>query len=381
MNRAIILDCRYRMSLPVVRSLGVMDVPVYGADLIGTPREKSLGFYSKYIEDTYSLPAPDDEEFIPKLKTICGDDFPVLLPCGINSLLKIAECKAEVAKFAKIAVPDFDKISLANDKAALMKFASEIGIPTPFTTTLGDESVEELAGRITYPVVIKFREGELLGLDPSERYKIIRTKDAFIKEFNRMHALQEFPLVQQYIEGEGFGVSAVFDKNHKPIQVFCHKRLREYPISGGPSSLCVSIWDEKKVEYAVKLLEALSWEGVAMVEFKGDYLMEINPRFWGSLALAPISGCNIPYALYRAAIGECGGEISCNYKVGRKMQFFLQDSLSVLSWVKKGKIGVFFKYILDLLNPNVKDGVFKLNDFKASIQYFKQAIKKRDKIR
>jgi len=381
MNRAIVLDCRYRMSLPVIRSLGEVDIPVYGADLESTPREKSLGFYSKYIEDTYSLPSPDDEEFIPTLKRICGNDFPVLAPCGINSLLKISERKAEVSEFARIAVPDFDKITLANDKAALMKFADGVGIPTPFTTTLGDETITELAERITYPVVIKFREGELLGLDPSERYKIIRDRDTFINEFTRMHALQEFPLVQQYIEGEGFGVSAVFDKNHNPIQVFCHKRLREYPISGGPSSLCVSIWDEEKVEYAVKLLKALSWEGVAMVEFKGDYLMEINPRFWGSLALAPLSGCNIPYALYRAALGESGGEVTCNYKVGRKMQFFLQDTLSVLSWVKKGKVGVFFKYIFDLLNPNVRDGVFKLNDFRASIQYFKQAVKKRDKIR
>ncbi len=41
-----------------------------------------------------------------------------------------------------------------------------------------------------------------------------------------------------------------------------------------------------------------------MVEFKLDprdntpKLMEINPRFWGSLALAIESGVNFPYLLY-----------------------------------------------------------------------------------
>ncbi len=380
MTRAIICDCRYRMSLPVIRSLGGLGIPLTGTDPEGTPSEKSLGFYSKYVNDTASLPSPHSDAFIPALRELCGEEKPVILPCGIDTLLKLSECKEEVSSFAQIAVPDFDKITLANDKASLMAFAKDIGIKVPFTTTLENETVEQLSDRITLPVVIKFRAGELLGLDPSERYKIIRDRDSFIREFTRMHALQEFPLVQQYIEGDGFGVSAVFGKDHKPLQVFCHKRLREYPISGGPSSLCESIWDEKLVDSAVKLLKALSWEGVAMVEFKGEYLMEINPRFWGSLALAPIAGCNMPHALYRAALGEVCENISLSYEKGRKMQFFLQDTLSVLSHIKAGRVKVLFKYLLDLLNPKVKDGVFKLSDLKASIQYFKQAIKKRDKI-
>ncbi len=383
MKRAVVLDARYRMSLPVIRALGKENVPTDAADLSTTPYAKSLGFYSRYVNNCFSLPSPDAENYIEKLKEICKGDKPVLLPCGIDSLIEITKKQEEVSKFAHIAVPSYDSFKLANDKSALMDFAEKLGIPTPKTTTLGDgESIDELAKRLTFPVVIKYREGELLKLDPQNRYKIVCDADTFKEAFLKMHEAQAYPLVQQYIEGDGFGVSAVFDKNHEPIEIFCHHRLREYPISGGPSSMCESYWDDTLVSHAVKLLKALKWTGVAMVEFKGDYLMEINPRFWGSLALAPLSGCNIPYALYRAALGECSnGDVSPNYKIGRKMHFILQDTLAVASYFKRDKkLSLLFGYLGDLLNPNVSDGVWSFRDIKSSVQYFKQALRKTDKI-
>jgi len=54
----------------------------------------------------------------------------------------------------------------------------------------------------------------------------------------------------------------------------------------------------------------LEWTGVAMVEFKQDartsryYLMEVNPRFWGSLQLAIDAGADFPWHLVRLALGE-----------------------------------------------------------------------------
>jgi predicted ATP-grasp superfamily ATP-dependent carboligase len=58
-----------------------------------------------------------------------------------------------------------------------------------------------------------------------------------------------------------------------------------------------------------RLLEALDWEGVAMVECKHDpvtdryYVIEINPRFWGSLQLAIDAGVDFPRLLVECAIG------------------------------------------------------------------------------
>jgi len=49
----------------------------------------------------------------------------------------------------------------------------------------------------------------------------------------------------------------------------------------------------------------MKWSGVGMVEFRIDErdgslkLMEVNPRFWGSLQLSILSGVDFPYMLYR----------------------------------------------------------------------------------
>jgi predicted ATP-grasp superfamily ATP-dependent carboligase len=91
---------------------------------------------------------------------------------------------------------------------------------------------------------------------------------------------------------------------------FCHQRLQQYPNSGGPSSDRVGITDPALLEKSLTLMRALNWKGVAMVEWKVDprdgtpKLMEINPRFWGSLELAVRSGVNFPLLYAQAAAGQ-----------------------------------------------------------------------------
>ena len=62
-------------------------------------------------------------------------------------------------------------------------------------------------------------------------------------------------------------------------------------MTGGASSYRESVaLDARLLEDSVRLLQALRWTGLAMVEFKvgadGYHLMEINGRVWGSLPLA-----------------------------------------------------------------------------------------------
>jgi predicted ATP-grasp superfamily ATP-dependent carboligase len=78
----------------------------------------------------------------------------------------------------------------------------------------------------------------------------------------------------------------------------------------------------------LQLLKALDWFGVAMVEFKLDprdgipKLMEINPRFWGSLALAIAAGVNFPLLLLRMSRGEDVEPIE-TYQTGKMCRWLL----------------------------------------------------------
>ncbi len=449
MKRAFITDVHYRMGLAAVRSLGRRAIDITALEYDSVDRESILGFYSRYTSDKRLLPsaAENKSEFINSIINLAAeykgvadtdvctdagtgeDEKPVLVAVGIDTLLAVSEYRGLLEPHVNLIVPSLESLEIANDKGRLVDIAKQAGIPCPETTSLSiNESVEQLSNRIRYPVVIKYRKGEALKLKPAQRYKIIRDREAFIEAYSHMHSVQELPLVQEYIQGEGFGVSAVFDRNGEPLEIFCHKRIREYPVSGGPSCFCESIWDDRLVDYAIRLLKELNWRGVAMVEFKGDletgvYLMEINPRFWGSLPLSIISGCDIPFAIYRAATGELSGGrtdgdtsgrqdgetigstisgapndkrtgnmaaeprheptdnttvYTCKYKQGARMRFLFQDILSLPGYMrmKKNKLKFLLQFIGQLLDPRIKDGVLELKDLKPSLAYIRQAIKK-----
>lgn len=80
----------------------------------------------------------------------------------------------------------------------------------------------------------------------------------------------------------------------------------------------------------VRLLEALDWQGVAMVECKRDaatgrqVIMEVNGRFWGSLQLAIDAGVDFPSLLVRCAMGEAVAPCPA-YRVGIRSRWFWGD--------------------------------------------------------
>jgi predicted ATP-grasp superfamily ATP-dependent carboligase len=166
------------------------------------------------------------------------------------------------------------------------------------------------------------------------------------------------------------------------LAAFCHRRLREYPVSGGPSTLAVSVRDPRLVELGTALLRALDWVGVAMVEFKqdgrGEYrLMEVNPRLWGSLPLAIAAGVNVPYAWYRLAAG-LPVEPALTWREGVRMRFLFQDLLAARDLVRSGRAGPGFllRYSLELLDPRVVDGVFQRHDPRPGWVYALRSLRR-----
>lgn len=107
-------------------------------------------------------------------------------------------------------------------------------------------------------------------------------------------------LAQEYVPGRnGYGYFGFFSEGRE-LGFYMHERLMQWPIEGGPSVLARSFYHHELREYGRCVLAALNWTGVAMVEFKRSsrdgkfYLMEINPKYWGSLDLAIHAGCNFP---------------------------------------------------------------------------------------
>ncbi len=139
---------------------------------------------------------------------------------------------------------------------------------------------------------------------------------------------------QQYVSGRGVGAEFLFNQGQK-IWHFAHERVHEYPLSGGASSYRRSIAPPAGLlRDAEKLLTALKWHGVAMVEFKMDgkgqyWLMEINPRLWGSLALSIDAGVDFPMGLLQIARGQQPSP-QPDYKV----HYYTRDLRTDADWLK-----------------------------------------------
>jgi len=133
------------------------------------------------------------------------------------------------------------------------------------------------------------------------------------------------------------------DQDGDCVAYFGHERIRQYPVSGGPSTDRKSIFAPHLVDLSIKLLTALSWRGVAMVEWKEDptdgtpKLMEINPRFWGSLELAVRSGVDFPYLYTQAVLGQAS-KTPPSYEEGVRCRWLIPgDILRYLSEEKQNR--------------------------------------------
>ena len=326
----IVTNASSAKALVVIRSLGRR-----GIDILTTDTERfSAAFFSRYCKGYFLSPSPENSPFAfinTLLSAIKKRKIDVLMPVNSTETLLVSKYKDKFELYTKVPYADYYKMIQLHDKGRLMKIAAELDLPVPQTYLIRDTyEIRKLAEKLTYPVVIKPRDAT-----SSRGVRYAYTKEDFIREYKRFLTSAKYPLVQEYIPGDGYGVSVLFNQGELRA-LFTHKRLREYPITGGPSTFRESVKHPEMERIAVKLLEYMEWHGVAMVEFKLDkrvnrpVLIEVNPRFWGSINQAIASGVNFPYLLYKMAVD---GDVKpvLNYKLGVRTRFLINDLRVLLS--------------------------------------------------
>jgi predicted ATP-grasp superfamily ATP-dependent carboligase len=165
----------------------------------------------------------------------------------------------------------------------------------------------------------------------------------------------QYPILQEYIPGWGCGFFALY-QNGVIKRIFMHKRVREFPPSGGASCCAESFFDNDLMTLGKCILDKLNWHGVAMVECRFDTrinkftLIEVNAKFWGSLELALRAGADFAGDYVRGAMGG-SLEVSQSFKMIRFQWPFEGDVLHAL------ENRMAWKAVLkDLLNPSVAKG-------------------------
>ncbi len=320
--KVLLTDGNFKHTLAAVRTLGKRGIEV----TVLSHMRLSISFGSRYCAHTVIAPDPqrDPDGFSQFLLTYLKEhDFDVLLPISFAAVMQISKIRAELEKYVKIPLAGDDALAIAGNKDATLHYADKIGITIPKTWyPHNEQDVMAIAGQITYPAVVKGSEESgfvRYANSPEELYE------------NYVMIAKYSPVIQEYIIGEGYGFFALY--NHgKARAIFMHKRIREYPVTGGPSAIAESVYDSTLRDAGLRILDTLSWHGVAMVEFKkvsktGDFiLMEINPKFWGSLGLSIASGVDFPSLTCRM-VTEGDIEPVFQYKTGVKYRWLFPADL------------------------------------------------------
>ena len=370
MRYVIVTDVRYRTALAVLRTLGRVG---YSLIAVQTAQENPNppAFSSRYAKKTVLLDGSvKDAAYGDRLKALCEEvaasgERPVLFPIGADTLAMLSGRREEFHQICDFLVAPPEVLDKTNDKRLVAETARKLNIPVP--EEYGCETLPPL------PVILKPRCGEKLGLHAEQRYRKVYTEGEFRQALADISAYDPQPVVQALVEGDGRGVSVVMDGQHRPVSLICHRRVREYPISGGPSACCESFYDEKLAEKAIELLQELEFVGIAMVEFKGDFLLEINPRIWGSFPLTYVCGSSFAEYYVRCAVGERFPQPDHNYRTGRRMRFVLNDTLATLSYLRHGKIKTALGGVVDLFRA--REALFAFSDQRPFWRYLWQTLR------
>lgn len=305
---------------------------------IGSQRRfGSVAFASKYCHRKVIYPNPTlypdkFRDFL--LNYFAQNKYDVLLPLRSTVVPVISKNRDEFSRLAAFVLPDKDALKIALSKSETFKAAAKCGLTIPSTCyphTIND--VREFAETCAYPVVSKTSFGA--GSRGVFYHDSAETLLDYCRKYLSSPQAENNPLIlQEFISGPGCGFFGLFDRG-KLKTYFMHRRLREYPITGGPSVLAESFYNETLKNESLRLLEYLNWHGIAMVEYKYAankqkfVLMEINPKFWGSSDLSIHSGVEFAYDWIQMALGRDIPDFK-GYQIGKRFRWLIPGDLMCL---------------------------------------------------
>ena len=349
---ALVTCASLRSSYTAVRSLARLGLRVVVADTSGV----GMGQWSRIAgyAGRYAFPLTQPEQFVEDISALLEKTGARFLLPSHDETEVLAKYRNSLPAGVILPVAEYEQITFANDKARTMAFAASAGLPVPpYLDWRTAEELEHFLKNAHTRVVVKLRRGNSAkGVHyPARPADVEPLCRALIEKYRLLP--ERYPLVQEYVQGEGWGVSCLYWQGRR-LASFTHRRLREKIVTGGTSTLRESSRNPLLEDYAHRLLDALNWHGLAMVEFKYDpisgkgWFIEINPRLWGSIHLAVAAGVDFPALLYFAALD---GPQQSLAKAGLQREgviarWYLGDVIAAAGEIAHGRLGNALKWIL-----------------------------------
>ena len=338
----MVLDGHSAAALAFTRSTGKAGHWVaVGADAGSFAAATRSRFCSRAFD--YPKSTGDAQIFVEAiLNFVRQNSVDLVVPVTDWTLQPMSEFRDLFDGVCRLALPPRAAVEAASDKYGTTEIARAIGIATPATWLAKSAADVNALPALAFPAVVKDRYsirrvgGQSVFGSVSYAYS---RADLERKCKERLQIAGEV-LVQQFTPGVGIGFSCFVTANHVSLP-FAWERIREVDPKGSASSCRKAIaLDETLNSVSGRLVQAIGFEGIAMVEYKRSdgrlVLMEINGRPWGSIALPIASGIDYPRYLIDWFLEGTLPPHNIPYSAGTTCRRLVSE-LSHLNNVRKGK--------------------------------------------
>jgi phosphoglycolate phosphatase-like HAD superfamily hydrolase len=190
-----------------------------------------------------------------------------------------------------VTAPSYESIVIASDRVNIVNILKNIA-EFPKQVFVKSPGNSEAIHSLTPPIVVK-------GIGDASNPTFHLGYETAINEISKRAPC----IVQEYVEGVARGYYAL-SYSGIPIIEFTHQRVVEYLPIGGASLVAKGFFEDPEL-YALgrRILRELRWSGVIMVETRYSdehgkyYVLELNPKFWGSIDLPVALGYHFPAVL------------------------------------------------------------------------------------
>jgi len=266
------------------------DVNIYMADM----DRHSTGLYLVPAERRALVPAGSSKNFPNFVLSLCiKNNIDVVIPTVDCELAPLTHHRNRFEQAGiNIITSPASTLEDCYDKYQLMRVLEGVVPLVPFQ--LFDDSTE--FDSLSFPLIAKPRSGS-----GSRDISLIRK----IADLNIIPQDGTF-LLQEYLPGKEFSVDVFVNKNGKAIANVVRERIK---VDSGIAVVSQTLVNNKISEMAAKIATYVGIRYVANIQFKMDgldrhRLLEINPRFPGTMPLTVAAGVNMPELCIREVRGE-----------------------------------------------------------------------------
>jgi predicted ATP-grasp superfamily ATP-dependent carboligase len=375
-----------QVGLWVLRSLGMHGLKVYAV----CKTRHGQAAHSRYCVGAWGFdrqegaPSPVDQ-----IETLARRlDVGSIMPIDEGHHEGLIRRRDRIEPHIHLFSPPAEPFAKAVDKHYLHQLCTELGIPVAKGTTL-DKLMAAGGNGLQYPLVMRTRKQTgsngkapwkaAYAVDRKQLDNLYRKVESFADNV----IVQEYhPGVEDHIQilmhrGEAFMVGEYVGEHHMPL-------------AGGVTVQRVTCRHRPLIRDAVRLLQAIGWEGIAAVQYHYDpktedyVFLEINPRYCGGLPSVIMAGFHAPFLLWQTHF-EPEKMRKTPYRLGLRTRILGGDANWLFGMIRGdrlppdqkrlGKLSALARFLWNW-GPWTKDDSFAWGDMKPFVVDFMQMVKR-----